>query len=175
MHLIEGEPDCRFWVVVNDCYLVVCALLALGGCAFMFCLMSCGEKVLIQYIPSILFILCMGWAMLDASWRNGRYELRDTGIVCKYMLSRGSVLWSEICSAGIFPIHTVAHSETHYYIVLFLTGRRPLFPCTLSYCSIHRRKMILVRASKERVDEISTALEAHHIPWLGQQEYKFAH
>ena len=175
MHVIDEQKEPSTWVVGSYLYLGLCVLGILSICAFEcdLSLHKASEPLLYIYPLFGMFFLVKGAG--NASWRNGRYALLEEGVFCKYTLSREQIPWARIRSGGVFPVHTVADRGTKYYIVLFRTQDRPKFPRRIDYCCMDKQEMVLIRATEERAAQVKTALEAHQIPWLGQQEYKFAH
>ena len=103
--------------------------------------------------------------IMDASWRNEKYEINETGIFIKGLTQKKDVHWDSIRSCGVFPIKMIPSGMPRDYIVFFLSDYRPSFPVDLAFCSIHRRKMLVIRATTERIEEIKKSTTRHHIIW----------
>ena len=138
-------------------------LVAIGLTATLFYISLREKADAIFPLMIIILIGLVDCGILDASWRNGRYEIKEDGISLKFLLNSRFVKWSDINSYGIFTIMLTNTGAPRDYIVLFLSEERPVFPVNLTYCSFHRKKMLTIRATPARVAEMKEMLIQHQI------------
>ena len=157
-HGTDQRKKDLLWIIPNYIAFAVFYLVVLGLCFFLLYDVSRGNKDPFGHIIIVGCVLAFNLGILDASWRNGQYEIKKDGILLKYLVSSRFVNWSDIHSIGIFTIMLTNTGVPRDYIVLFLSEERPTFPVNLTYCSLHRKKMLTIRATPERIAEMKESI-----------------
>lgn len=166
MHGTEQQKKDVLWVLTNYIASAIFCLVVLGLCFFLLYDVSRGNRDPFGHMIIIGCVLAFNLGIMDAAWRNAKYEIRDDGFFIKDIMAGRCISWSSIVSCGVFTVLMIPRGMPRDYIVVFLSENRPTFPVDLTYCSIHRRKMLVIRATPERIKETKKALSSHGINWL---------
>ncbi len=164
VHGTDNKKDI-VWIVSNYIAFVIFYLVNLGLCFLLLWNASSVKNDPIGLMAGFGCLLMFSLGIMDASWRNEKYEINETGIFIKGLTQKKDVHWDSIRSCGVFPIKMIPSGMPRDYIVFFLSDYRPSFPVDLAFCSIHRRKMLVIRATTERIEEIKKSTTRHHIIW----------
>jgi len=165
-HGTDQRKKDLLWIIPNYIAFAVFYLVVLGLCFFLLYDVSRGNKDPLGHIIIVGCVLAFNLGIFDASWRNEKFEISDAGIQIKSITNKKVISWSSIVSCGLFTVLKIPRGMPRDYIVIFLSANRPVFPVDLTYCSVHRRKMLVIRATGDRIAEMKNAMANHQIIWL---------
>ncbi len=147
------------WINYVLCFIFAVVFIA-GGLFLIYSVFTDGAD------PFGLFfgILCMIGLMIgfmESAWLAQQYKITGNGVMLKSLIGKRYVYWQEIYSIGVFQIFDKVFGDQDY-IVVFLTEKKPHFPITVTDCFFFRRKMLAIRATPERLDEMNEAIKTHY-------------
>ena len=168
MHGTDSPRSDKLWTSKEYFFMTIvflCIPVCLGAIVYFLKDSVFDLTTLFYILLSIISGVFLWLGVLDGIWRTCYYSLSDDGIVIRSILKKRVVNWQKMRGYGVFPVFLLNTEMTRRYIVIFLSEKRPRFPKNLTYCSINRKDMILIRSTDERLSEIRKPMEAH-VPTL---------
>ena len=156
-HTIDDTKSASVWIWANRAGTVFLSATILAMCWFLLYLRTDDS---LYYLLLVLAIPGFGFldlGILDSTWRNERYTVMEQGILLQNALYQRKIPWDRIVRWEIRPVNMVNHGYERDYIVLYMTEHRPP-SLNLTICSVHRKEMLVIRYTAQRLQEIENLL-----------------
>ena len=157
-HCIDEDKHRQVWIWSNRIGSILLIAFIFFLCGYLLFLASDHSSNYYEYFGVVLSIGFVDLGLLDLTWRNERYSISETAIMIKNAIYEKKIKKEEIKAWSIIPVKLTKFGKAKEYIVLNLTSRKFTAPLDLTYCSINRKNMIIIRYTPTRLNELSMFL-----------------